>query len=412
VNRLRKLMSKMLRAGISPSAWKAKVKVLRGLGMLPQERREKSWPPKRIFFAYPYFSVGDLILAIPLLERIHALWPDAQIDVAMGGPMAEIVESLPFIHRVDRMVRPVAWIPLLQDYAEAAAILRQFRQSPAATLQYDLAIAPRWSWHDGFLAVFQAYLTGAPVRCGYSRMAYGCGPHVDLLLTHAALGGVGEVESHRYARLLARCGLEPEEMPEYDPLAGIPSLQRIAEERVRTGKALQVDAPYIVLSPGATKGAHTWPVERFAEFARWVQQQYGWPAVVIGSLGDVPVCDALVADAGKNARSLGGKTTALTMLDVIAGAKLFLGNDSGPAHISGALGIPTLVPNPFPRSFTGEHINAPSRFRPTGSRVRVLQPDLPTAPCTAACEMQAAHCILAVDVAQVIDAAKELISKP
>jgi len=391
----------------------AYARALRAAGLLPQQRGEGNWPPQRIFVAYPYFSIGDPVLAIPLLERIHRLWPEAEIDVAMGEPMAEIIASLPFIHRVDRMVRPSASRPLLQHYAEAAAILRQFRQSPAAGAQYDLAIAPRWSGQDGFLSVFQAYLTGAPVRCGYSYKSYADGPDVDRLLTHAAIGGVGEHESLRYTRLLARCGLEPAGAAEYDPADGIPVLKSIAEERVRAGVAFRIDAPsgYVVLSPGATNGRRMWPLERFAEVARWAQEQ-GWVVVAVGSSQDAELCDELRGDALPGVQSLAGKTSAIEMLDVIAAAKLFVGNDSGPAHLAGAVGVPTVVMSPFPISFHGEHVNAPSRFRPVGRRVQVLQPAGSTAPCVDACGMSVAHCILGVSVARVIESAKELISKP
>ena len=380
---------------------------LRTAGSLPRQRSEGNWPPRRIFVAYPYFSVGDTVLVLPLLERVHRLWPDAEIDIAMGESMAEIVASLPFLHRVDRMVRPSAGRPLLQHYAEARAILRQFRQSPAAGVQYDLAIAPRWSGQDGFLSVFQTYLTGAPVRCGYSRKAYEDGPDVDRLLTHAATGGVGEHESRRYTELVARCGLESAGATAYDAAEAIPALQKIAEERVRAGVAFHIDAPqgYVVLSPGATNGRRMWPLERFAEVAQWAQQQ-GWAVVAIGSKEDAALCDAL-----PGVQSLAGKTSAIEMLDVIAVAKLFVGNDSGPAHIAGAVGVPTVVVSPFPASFHGEHVNAPSRFRPVGGRVRVLQPEESMMPCVDVCEMSVAHCILGVSVAQVIESAEELISK-
>jgi ADP-heptose:LPS heptosyltransferase len=392
----------LLRGGISPAAWRLYAKTLPA-----REQREAQWPPRRIYFAFPYFSVGDAVLAIPLLERMHALWPDAEIDVAIGEPMAEVMAALPFVHRVDPMVRPVLKNAVLRDHAEAMAILRQFRRSAAAGRQYDLAVAPRWSGWDGFLSAYQAYLTGAAVRCGYSHKAYGGGMDTDGLLTCAASGGEGEHESQRYARLLARCGLEPEGLAEYEPAAGIASLKWIAVERVRAGVAMKIAAAeYAVVAPGATSGRRMWPVERFGGFVRWAQRQ-GMAVVALGSAQDAGLCDAL-AECG--AESLAGGTSVLEMLDVIAGARLFVGNDSGPGHLAGGLGVTTLVVSPVPQTFTGEHVNAPSRFRPTGARVRVLQPEVATAPCLGACEHDAAHCILEVHTEQVIAAANELIA--
>jgi len=54
----------------------------------------------------------------------------------------------------------------------------------------------------------------------------------------------------------------------------------------------------------------------------------------------------------------------LGLLESYRGAGVFLGNDSGPGHLAGTLGLPTLV-------LFGP--TDPARWRPLGPRVRVIR---------------------------------------
>ena len=78
----------------------------------------------------------------------------------------------------------------------------------------------------------------------------------------------------------------------------------------------------------------------------------------------------------------------------------FVGLDSGPAHIAGALGVPTAVIFPHPRDGSPAHVGSPERFRPWGdpARIRVIQPATARSPCVDGCDADHPHCILQLDV--------------
>jgi ADP-heptose:LPS heptosyltransferase len=299
-------------------------------------------------------------------------------------------------------------------YAEICNQTRLFR-SEIAGIKYDLAIAPRWDSRDSFFSAYLAYLTGAPIRCGYSGTSDGGSLQVDRLLTVAAKGGVNEHESLRYTRLLGRCGLEPEDVDcEQQSLRTIRALTTIAQARHPRGQHATAHAGdngenYVVFSPGATNGRRMWPVERFAEVGRTLHRRFGLTAIVIGSPADAALCLKLASSIGDRAISMAGKTDPLQMLDLIAAARLFLGNDSGPAHIAGGLGIETIVISPFPASCTADHINSPHRFRPAGPHVQVLQPQTPLPSCVLTCSQDAPHCILQITPEEVLASAERAL---
>jgi len=124
--------------------------------------------------------------------------------------------------------------------------------------------------------------------------------------------------------------------------------------------ALGVDTsrPYVMIHPGAGAPEKCWPLERFVELGRACEaavlvvgevEADRWPAERIDALRrEFPVltCPPLVVLAG-----------------VLAGARAFAGNDSGPAHLAAALGVPTVA------------LFGPSRsqhFAPRGPSVNVL----------------------------------------
>lgn len=89
-----------------------------------------------------------------------------------------------------------------------------------------------------------------------------------------------------------------------------------------------------VVHPLAATPEKTWPAEHFLRVAELVQQQAGLEPVFIGAPGE---------DLSRFAqfRTVSGPLEETKAL--IAGARLFIGNDSGPAHIAAAFGVPSTV---------------------------------------------------------------------
>jgi ADP-heptose:LPS heptosyltransferase len=131
------------------------------------------------------------------------------------------------------------------------------------------------------------------------------------------------------------------------------------------GYRLAPQAGSVVIHPGAGKEANRWPAERFVELARRLGgagkkvrillgevEMERWPASLVGELEQV-------ADVKQ-------PQTLVDLVDEIASAAAFVGNDSGPGHLAGILGVPTL-------SLFGP--SDPVRWRPLGPVVHVLRAD-------------------------------------
>ena len=92
--------------------------------------------------------------------------------------------------------------------------------------------------------------------------------------------------------------------------------------------------PYAVIHPFAATPEKTWSADRFLAVAAHLSAQ-GLEPLFIGGPGD----DMAPFEPY---RSLAAAPLE-TVMSTIQGSSLFLGNDSGPAHIAAAFGIPVVV---------------------------------------------------------------------
>jgi heptosyltransferase III len=93
-------------------------------------------------------------------------------------------------------------------------------------------------------------------------------------------------------------------------------------------------APYAVLHPFAATPAKTWPADRFLKVADNLKSSGLTPIFLGGPGDDFTPFSAYEILAGAPLRET--KT-------VLSGATLFIGNDSGPAHIAAAFAVPVVV---------------------------------------------------------------------
>jgi ADP-heptose:LPS heptosyltransferase len=92
---------------------------------------------------------------------------------------------------------------------------------------------------------------------------------------------------------------------------------------------------YAALHPFASAPEKAWPVDRFIAVGRHLRDHSGLEPVVLAG----PVDDASPFEEFRVYRN----APLAAVKSVLAGAQLFVGNDSGPAHIAAAFGVPVVA---------------------------------------------------------------------
>ncbi len=162
----------------------------------------------------------------------------------------------------------------------------------------------------------------------------------------------------------------------------------------------------IGIAPGAAYGgAKRWEAHKFAEVALKLSDEYD--IVILGSPNEEKIAhkieEVLRFNGVTNYQNLVGKTTLYMLLSHIAGLELFICNDSGPMHIAGALGVPTVA------------IFGPTNHTQTyqwgNEKYTLIRDDIECAPCMKReCPLKHHNCMKNISAQQVLDAARTLLA--
>ena len=164
--------------------------------------------------------------------------------------------------------------------------------------------------------------------------------------------------------------------------------------------------PMAGINPGAAYGdAKRWPHERFAETALALASHFD--LVLFGGPKDrevvIEIETILRAEGVQNLRNATGCSIA-ELLTLMADLDLFITNDTGPMHIAGAFGIPTVA------VFGATN---PDRTCPWANpKIRIVRHKLECAPCgKRTCPLKHHNCMRRIESREVIDAALSLIDR-
>jgi heptosyltransferase II len=283
-----------------------------------------------------------------LLARLHERHGNLALDVLAAPWSAPLLARMPEVRRV--VASPFVHGRL--DLANRWAVGRQL-----AGEAYDQAIVLPNSWKSA-LPVFFA---GIARRTGFTgETRYGL-LNDRRRLDEAALPLLAE----RYAQL-AEDGDEPPPRPLAPPRLTSTSTQ---QQAARAALALPLEAAPAVFCPGAEYGpAKRWPARHFAALAAKLPD----PVWLVGSAKDAPVGSEIERLSGGRALNLCGRTTLEQAIDLIAGARCVVSNDSGLMHVAAALARPLAA-------LFGS--SSPSYTPPMSARARIISLGLECSPC-------------------------------
>lgn len=264
-------------------------------------------------------GIGELVLAFPAFERIRLAHPKAKITLLTTQPFEALAKTSPFFNVVETDGRPTSpggWLALISR-------LRGARYDRVYDLQNDA----------GTNLIFQALRPFAPEWSGTAPGA---------ALPHRNRERERLHPLERHADQLRQAGIWPDAPTR--PLSAPPpdiswNLARSAQPRSISSAAGQ--RPLVLISPGARRPEARWPIERFAELARRLQEA-GYDIVIIGNLQESALAHAIQRQAPR-ARDLTGRTDFAQIAALGARAALAVGNDTGVLHLIAAAGAPTIA---------------------------------------------------------------------
>ena len=392
---------------------------------------DSRWAAARQILAVRLDNLGDVLLMTPAIHAIRESLPEAELTLLTSPIGAQAGRLNPDLN--DVIVYEAPWVDPWQQLPHDP--LRE--QAMVATLaerQFDAVVIFTSFRQSSLPAAYLCYLAGVPLRLAASIDAPG-----SLLTTRHKHPEVTRHEVERGLELVAAVGMSTNdhglviEVPEADrqrvrqwvssrdalaDVAPSGATWGVAESR-KLGPRCELDhrcagsvasrprpsTPLVVLHPGCSMPARTYPAEQFAEVAALLVERFGATVVVTGTESERQLVERVVAGVPFEAREhvvpLAGQLSFPVFCALIEAADLTVTNNTGPMHLSAAVGTPVVALFAL--------TNPPHQWRPWQVPYRLLYHDVPCRICYSRVCSVGHECLRLVTPEMVVGAAAELM---
>ena len=255
-------------------------------------------------------SIGDVILATAVAEKLYAFYPDSQIDMVIKKGYESLFVGHPFIKKV------YTWDKQHHKYRGLLSILKAVRRQ-----RYDLIVNVQRYAATGFLTVFGK----AKETSGFDKNPF------HRFFTHKVkhqIGVKGVHEVDRNQKLIAHITDEKPARPGLYPTEDV--LDKV--EKYKTER-------YICVAPCSLWYTKQYPEERWEQFLRLVPDDL--KVYLLGGKDDGDLCDRIIANVpDKHVESLAGKLNLLESAALMRDAAMNYVNDSSPMHLASSQNAP------------------------------------------------------------------------
>jgi len=360
-------------------------------------KSEIDWSKVQRILVVRLRSIGDTVLSTPSLIALRKFLPEARIDVLLEDWVAPVLEGLDAVDNVLTFQK--------DSLGSRLHTARKIRRN-----KYDVA----FNLHGGTTGTFFVRASGARNRVGFENYQY------KFLYNHL-LSSASDFWQKEFTHsaeqqlaLLGFVGVPVSDKPKSRLAVTEKSLKSL-KEKFNAKAQRREDAKFFLpeknkdffnnfalIHPTAAFKTKQWGTENFARTVEYLSAK-GLPTIAIATKKERGILDNLEKLAGVPILTFDDLT--LPEITALASrAKIFVGNDSGIAHIAAAVQTPSVV------IFGSSNIN---HWRPwTNAPNAVVYEKLTCQPCAGyfCKEFGEPKCILNVKIENVINAIEKVLS--
>lgn len=319
--------------------------------------------------------LGDIVSTIPVYEHLKKKVPYCRISVLTTSEGKEILQNNPYIDRIISFQCP--WFTRApkrsMKYDEIFSLIRLIRKE-----NFDCALELRGDIRNILFLKF----------CGIKKIiGYGITGGGFLLAQEVPFNkSLSAIEKNLF--ILKSLGINCSAI--YPRIY----LNNEETEAIYIKNLLKDEKkPLIAYHLGAGTPSKKWPEEKFFALIKKIEKEFHSKSILIGK-------EEPTIPPPKNTLSFIGRTTIRQLIHLLRLCKLLVTNDSGPAHIAAAIGIPVVV------IWSGT--TNPNIWAPQGEKVKVVYK---TVECQY-CEKKICSsmiCLKNIEVGDVFEAVKEML---
>ena len=257
-------------------------------------------------------SIGDVILSTALAEKLHAWYPEAEINFLVKNGMDVLFSGHPFVKNV------LVWNKKKDKYVNLFRILLQVRNK-----HYDAVVNVQRFISTGIITG----LSGASIRAGFDKNP------LSFLFNRKSKHLIGQEslglhETQRNQKLIVSLT---------DSEASRPALY--PEQKDFEAVIKYKSAPYVCIAPASLWSTKQFPANRWTELIRSFPS--GMVVYLLGSPNDSSLCNTIKTECERtNIFDLSGILSLLQSAALIRDAEMNYVNDSAPLHIASSMNAP------------------------------------------------------------------------
>ncbi len=265
--------------------------------------------------------IGDVILASSLIEHLHAIIPDTQIDFFLRKGNESLLQTNPHLKNI------WIWNKSQGKFKSLIKLLFQVRKE-----KYDAVLNIQRFFNSGFITAF----SGAKYKVGFSAnpMSFLFTHKIEHRIPHETMGGHFH-EVQRNAQLLTPI-LENYTIA---PVQNLKPKLYFDQSDEKAIKELSLATPYFVLAPASVWYTKQWHESKWRELIEQLQLQ--GQVVLIGGPTDAEFINKLSPQDNSRILNLVGKLSLRQSALLMKNAKRVFVNDSAPLHLASSVDAKT-----------------------------------------------------------------------
>ena len=281
------------------------------------------WKSVRRVLVVRLRSIGDTVLSTPSLIALKRFLPEADVDILLEDWVAPLLDGFDSVDRV---------IVTRDDFRSRLKAAREIRRR-----KYDVV----FNLHGGPTSGLFVRVSGADHRVGYENYRW---PSIynHRLSSPAEFWKRDENHSaEQQLALLGFVGVPVEDRPASRLIVTSSASTSLAKKFDDAGATFGEIAPFALLHPAAAFETKQWDARNFARVADALRER-GLKTIAVAAKDERQVLDALKHSTAADIITF--DNLALPEITALASkAELFVGNDSGIAHMAGAVNTPSVV---------------------------------------------------------------------
>lgn len=363
--------------------------------MSDQPTIPEAWQAARRVLAIRLDNLGDVLVTTPAIHAVKESLPHAEITLLASPIGAQVgrlnTDIMDVIVYQSPQMDP--WQKLPHDSEREQRMIAQIKQR-----QFDGAIIFTSFRQSSLPQAYLCYLADIPLRVAASIDGPG-----SLLTTRHKHPERMMHEVERGLDLVGAIGMGTQAR---DLVLSVPASAHESLMSRKLPLGMHADAPLVVIHPGCTMPARTYPWEMFAEAADLLVERLNANVVLTGTADEAELVDSIYHRMQPANRSAvvrcAGVLPFPEFCALIEAADLTITNNTGPMHVSAAVKTPVVTLFAL--------TNPPEQWGPWQVPHRQLFHDVPCRICYSRVCPYGHECLRLVTPANVVDAAAELLA--